>query len=136
MKLIKFDLLINGIKIKAVEELRDNFADEIVVIFKSGQLGRWLKSRNLNDLYAAVENISTESISDKDLLVKLCGIFDIEIHEDDLLVIYGVLRNAGHRVGDTSSQEEKSTITSKVILSNHVAEYLSNYIAKSLGHKK
>ena len=40
IKIIKFDLPINGTKVTTLEALRDNLTDEIVPLARSGQLGR------------------------------------------------------------------------------------------------
>jgi hypothetical protein len=42
MKLIKFDLPIDGVKVKTVEELREHFTPEILDHFRSGLLAKWL----------------------------------------------------------------------------------------------
>ncbi len=42
MKMIKFDLPMNGKKIVTLEELRDNASIELLAHFKSGLLIKWL----------------------------------------------------------------------------------------------
>lgn len=52
MKIIKFDLPINGIKAKNLEELRDNITDEIVGLARSGQGGGCCGTQTRADLAA------------------------------------------------------------------------------------
>ena len=56
MKLIKFDLPINGTKARNLEELRENLTDEILALALSGQLERWLRTRQLPEQAQAVAN--------------------------------------------------------------------------------
>jgi predicted Zn-dependent protease len=44
MKLIKFDLNINGIKVRTLDALQDNLTSELVTLYKKGTLQRWLQS--------------------------------------------------------------------------------------------
>jgi len=77
MKPIKFDLPINGTKVRSLEELRDNFTTEILELHASGVLSKWLKSRGLE---AEVEKLSAMSadLGDVDRLVGLCEILGVD----------------------------------------------------------
>jgi len=48
IKTIKFDLPIDGIKIKNIEELRDHFTIEIIDLYNNGMLLKWLQSRKMS----------------------------------------------------------------------------------------
>ena len=84
MKLIKFDLPINGIKVKNLEELRDNLTDEILVLARSGQLERWLRTRQLLNQAEAVAKVVKSEGTDKGLFLALCKVLEVEAHPDDV----------------------------------------------------
>lgn len=88
MKLIKFDLSIDGVKVKTVAELREHFTPEILDRFRSGLLEKWLLSRKLQDELEAVKAL--EGAKDPALLKGLCEVFGIEA---DDTVIAAVLNN-------------------------------------------
>lgn len=77
MKLIKFDLPINGTKVRNLEELRDNFTREILELHASGVLSKWLKSRGLEVEAEKLSAMSTD-LGDVDRLVGLCGILGVD----------------------------------------------------------
>jgi hypothetical protein len=78
IKTIKFDLPIDGVKVKNIEELREHFNTEILDLHKSGLLVKWLKSQRQSEITEKVENISV-SAADQDRLNQLCRIFSIEL---------------------------------------------------------
>ena len=88
MKIIKFDLPINGTKVKNLEELRDNLTDEILVLARSSQLERWFRTRQLPEQAKAVATIVKENISDKGLFLVLCKVLEVEAHPDDVKAIF------------------------------------------------
>ena len=69
IKIIKFDLPINGIKVTTLEALRDNLTDEIVPLARSGQLERWFKSRQLQEQAQAVAAAVSQHAKDKALFL-------------------------------------------------------------------
>ena len=81
MKLIKFDLPIDGTKVRNIEELRDHFNTEILDLHKSGLLAKWLRSQRQPDLLAQVEAIA-ENSSDQARLDALCRVFSIELDSE------------------------------------------------------
>ncbi|PRD70569.1 hypothetical protein C6P61_00345 [Malikia spinosa] len=94
MKLIKFDLPINGTKVKTLEELRDNLTDEILALARSSQLEhssqleRWLRTRQLPDQAQAVAEAVKREGTDKGLFLALCKVLDVEAHPDDVKAIF------------------------------------------------
>ena len=83
IKTIKFDLPIDGVKVKNIDELRDHFTVEILDLYHNGLLVRWLQSRKLDDELIAIQNI--QDSSDRFILMKhLCFIFKVEA--DDILI--------------------------------------------------
>jgi len=78
MKQIKFDLPIDGTKVRNIEELRDHFSTEILDLYKNGLLVKWLINQRYSDYAQAVERLlPTET--DANLLKLLCGIFEIDV---------------------------------------------------------
>jgi len=78
MKQIKFDLPIDGTKVRNIEELRDHFSTEILDLYKNGLLVKWLINQRYPDYAQAVERLlPTET--DANLLKLLCGIFEIDV---------------------------------------------------------
>jgi hypothetical protein len=77
MKTIKFDLPINGSKVRNLDELRHNFSTEILELHARGVLLKWLKSRHL---MAEADKLSAipGHLSDADNLGALCEIFGVD----------------------------------------------------------
>lgn len=82
MKLIKFDLPIDGIKAKNIEELQKHFTIEILSHYRSGLLAKWLRSRSMTEELAALASL--DGLDEHASLKRLCEIFDVEI--DDAIV--------------------------------------------------
>lgn len=76
MKPIKFDLTLNGARVRNLEELQDNFTVEILELHAKGILLKWLKSRNHLELAGRLEAIVPGP--EADTLRQLCEVFDIE----------------------------------------------------------
>ena len=103
-KLIKFDLPINGVKIKNLEELRENLTDEIVALARSGQLARWLMTRQLADEAARVQAAVANEADDTALCLALCITFDVDVFPEDIAAIFGSPGEAGTKLGEGSAQ--------------------------------
>ena len=86
MKLIKFDLPIDGVKIKNIEELRDHFTIEILDHYRSGLLSKWMRSRNMTGELAALASL--EGLSENALLKSLCNIFDVEVDDSIISALF------------------------------------------------
>ncbi|WP_298608572.1 hypothetical protein [uncultured Thiothrix sp.] len=83
IKTIKFDLPLDGTKIKNLEELREHFTAEVLDLYYSGLLTRWLEARRLEEELVAIRAI--QNSSDRfSLMKKLCEIF--KVAADDLLI--------------------------------------------------
>ena len=98
IKIIKFDLPINGTKVTTLEALRDNLTDEIVSLARSGQLERWFKSRQLQELSRAVADAISQHAEDKALFMALCAALEVEVHPDDASAIFDAPPEAGQSV--------------------------------------
>lgn len=80
-KKIRFPLEMElGVEVRTIEELRDNFSLERVLVYlKNGKLVTWLRDRYIDDIADSVECLN---FSDGDFHKKICEIFDIEYSED------------------------------------------------------
>ncbi len=75
-----FSIELNGVEIKTLENLRENFdLEKVVGYFKSGELVEWLADRFYDDEADALENLSAE---DKNLAQKICAALGVECDED------------------------------------------------------
>ena len=95
IKIIKFDLPINGTKVTTLEALLDNLTDEIVQLARSGQLERWFKSRQLQPQAQAVAAAVARHAKDKALFLALCAVLEVEVHPDDASAIFDAPPEAG-----------------------------------------
>lgn len=80
-KMMKFDLLIDGVKVATLDKLRDHFTTETIEHFRSGLLARWLRSRSMARELAAVEALASDD-DDAITLKELCRIFEVEAGDD------------------------------------------------------
>lgn len=75
-----FALVMNGVEVKTLEDLRANFdLEQAVGYFKSGELLDWLADRFYDDEAEAIENISAD---DKNLTQKICAALGVECDDD------------------------------------------------------
>lgn len=79
IKTIKPNLVINGIQVRSLDELRCNFSPEITTLYKNGTLQKWLKSKNFSEITEKLEGLSNQTNGAQ--LVSLCEIFSIDINE-------------------------------------------------------
>ena len=98
IKIIKFDLPINGTTVTALEALRDNLTDEIVPLARSGQLERWFQSRQMQEQAQAVAAAISEHMEDKTLFLALCAVLEVEVHPADASAIFDAPPEAGHYI--------------------------------------
>ena len=83
IKTIKFDLPIDGVKVKNVEELRDHFTIEVLELYQNGLLLKWLRSRNMVEEISQLESLS-QMLSRVQLMTALCEVFKIDT--DDMII--------------------------------------------------
>lgn len=81
VKKIKFPLeMDNGVMVRTLEELKDNFSlEKILGHFTSGKLVTWLNDRYYEDEAVQVGELNSSSV---DLKKRLCEIFDVEYNDD------------------------------------------------------
>lgn len=76
-KTIKFNLICNDYPIRNIEDLQNNFSiEDILEYYHNGLLKRWLDVRGYSDYLDKVINI--DSVNDKDIIINLINIFNIE----------------------------------------------------------
>lgn len=83
MKTIKFDLPIDGVNVKTIEELREHFTVEILTLYNNGTLFKWLRSRKNIEELSHLEAIPV-TLSRFSLLKTLCEIFTVDA--DDMII--------------------------------------------------
>jgi hypothetical protein len=106
-KMIKFDLSLNGNKVKNLEELLDNFTFEIITIAHNGRLLRWLLSRDENELADKVK--ATEELTeDLELFKALASIFEIEYDEESLQEMYAEFLSMDNLNKSTQIQDDNN----------------------------
>lgn len=99
MKPIKFDLPINGVKVRNLQELRDNFTTDILEHYRDGLLLKWLGSRSLMAEAEKLAAIPADK-SDADVLAAICIVFGVEA---DQQVIEAALAKASQGNGQALS---------------------------------
>ena len=80
-KKIRFPLeMENGIEVRSMEELRDNFSiSRVLGYLQEGRLVIWLRDRYADDIADAVERLD---LQDEELGKKLCEVFDVLYDEN------------------------------------------------------
>ena len=89
MKLVKFNLIVDGQKCRTIAEIKENFnLIDILEHFKSKKLEKWFKARKLDEL-DALEKM--KELADFELMQRLCELFEIDVEEShirDELIVY------------------------------------------------
>lgn len=139
IKIIKFDLPINGTKVTTLDELRDNLTDEIVALARSGQLERWFKSRQLPEQAQAVASAVSQNAANKALFLALCTVLDVEVHPDDVNAIFDAPPQAGwhakrRKYCDLCEELKKSHETMREKAKNRITE-LQSVIEEIFTHR-
>lgn len=80
-KKIRFPLeMDNGVEVRSMEELRDNFSvSRVLSYLKEGKLVVWLRDRYANDIADAIEELD---IQDEELAKKVCEVFEVSYDEN------------------------------------------------------
>jgi formylglycine-generating enzyme required for sulfatase activity len=107
-KPIRFDLPINGIKVKDLEELHDNLTEEIVTLARSGMLARWLTPRGHRDEADRVTAAVADHEKDAALCLALCDIFGVAAVAEDIEVLFGPPILAGQPLGEETAGRRRA----------------------------
>lgn len=70
MKLIKFNLPLNGTSISTLEQLQNNLTAEIIDPFRSGKLCKWIQTRSLTEQTNKLEKLFNEDVEREIILLK------------------------------------------------------------------
>lgn len=81
-KKIRFSLeMKDGVEVRSIEELKENFSLEQVLFYLSnGKLIMWLRDRYLNDIADEISKLDQEDV---ELGKKICDIFEVEYAEEN-----------------------------------------------------
>ena len=96
-KPIRFDLPINGTRVKHLEELRDHFTDEIVRLARSGMLARWLSTRGHLEEAERVTAAVAEHEQEAPLCLALCDIFSVTAFREDIEALFAPPKAMGEQ---------------------------------------
>ncbi|TXI93223.1 MAG: hypothetical protein E6Q33_04345 [Neisseriales bacterium] len=78
-KTIKFNLNINGMSVRNIEGLQDNFCiDDVLALYDNKLLHRWLESRSFDEYLQKINAIDPE----EPIIYQLIEIFDIELSKN------------------------------------------------------
>ncbi len=108
-KLIKFDLIIDGNKVKTFEELQDNLHADLLPYLKSGKLAKWFASRELADKAALIAAIDLNQ-SDLALLSAVCEVLELEADDDILQEILDTADKLAAAIPAVSTNDTDSNI--------------------------
>lgn len=92
-KMIKFDLQMKGVKVTTLEELQENFSADILPIFQTGRLVKWLMSRELVTQAEAIAVIDKNS-TELQQLASICQVLELDDDEDVLQFLLDELQDA------------------------------------------
>lgn len=81
MKSIKFDLNINGMKVRTLDVLQDNLTAEILTLYRNHTLQRWLQSYGYDAEKEKVLSVADNG-DDKDLLISLGAALGVEVPDE------------------------------------------------------
>lgn len=84
VKTIKFDLPIDGIKVKNLDELREHFTVEVLDLYNNGLLLKWMCSRQMRDELNQLEQKASTELSRMALMKVLCEVFGVDA--DDMII--------------------------------------------------
>jgi len=90
-KVIKFNLHCNGVSIRTIEELQNNFnIDDVLVYFKTNQLQKWLQNRHYDEYAEKVAKLKPDE-NDMQNIKKLSEIFGLHI-DDSMLKEFELIK--------------------------------------------
>ncbi|MDF9840775.1 MULTISPECIES: hypothetical protein [unclassified Paenibacillus] len=82
-KMIKFNLIINNMPVRTIEELRQHFFfEEVLNLYRNGLLHKWLSVRGYKKEHDELALVSGDR--DEDLINQLIRIFDMGLNEQEI----------------------------------------------------
>ena len=84
MAKVKISLIVDGERCKTIEDIQENFdIMDMLEHLENKKLEKFLKNRGYEEYLEDVKEID-EELSDKEKILALCEIFDVEIDEQDV----------------------------------------------------
>lgn len=127
IKKIRFPLeMDNGAEARTLDELREHFSMEKVVLYYSdGKLLKWLRNNYLDEEAEAISELDPK---DPELNRKICGIFDVEYNESAKVDIEKVTANKQRlsRLKEYTSDEKFDDVIDRVAFDQNELEELLN----------
>ena len=127
IKKIRFPLeMDNGAEARILDELREHFSMEKVVLYYSeGKLLKWLRNNYLDEEAEAISELDPK---DPELNQKICGIFDVEYNESAKVDIEKVTANKQRlsRLKEYTSDEKFDDVIDRVAFDQNELEELLN----------
>ena len=131
MKIIKFDLPINGIKVKTPEELQNNITSELLELGRHGKLAKWFRSRGLVGEALAVEQTNILK-DDVDCFIALCKVLFVEVSREDAELVILPAPEPGRPLLEDCSINESRLIDVIEALVIKIVDYANDAIARQL----
>lgn len=107
-KQIKFDLPIDGVKVKTVDELTDHLTVELVEHLKTGLLAKWLIARE-PELAEIIQRIEITDKSDRELLAAILEGLGFETDEQIIDAMFKVQEQIKSRLNESNQLKPEDT---------------------------
>lgn len=108
-KQIKFDLAIDGVKVKTVEELREHITVEIVEHFKRGLLLKWLLQRDF-ELAEQFKQINQHQ-EDREILIDIItALGEIELDEQIIDALFEIPVKTKPNITKVTETKDKESV--------------------------
>lgn len=141
-KPIRFPLeMANGVKVRTIEELRENFDLEMILgYYVDGKLILWLSDRYYDNQVTEIKQIDSNQ---PEFVCKLCRILGVETDFDDVFDLELIKRhNAKIKIlNDDSIDEEMLNLIKKnwqtcLMEITHFQTFIGNYLQCRLQNEK
>ena len=117
-KTIKFNLICDGVPVRTIEELQNNFSvEDVLAYYKNGILKKWLSVRGYDKELKKVEAIT--EVDPEKIIIDLIQIFDIEcdlqkIKKDLYIFSYEKARNERNALYNEKEEKIQQIIDRKM----------------------
>jgi len=119
LKTIKFNIIVNDVVIRNLDELKANFnIDDVFELYKNGTLQKWLKVREYEHLSEKVNRLKIDD--DRDIAAELLNIFGFDNSKIDFEVWSFIYRR-------TRNEYTNKLIENNEIVTSVVKEYHQQY---------
>lgn len=125
-KLIKFALSIGNLQIYTLEELRENFfIDDVLVLYRQGRLQRWLKCRGYHKQLEQLKGLY--SLEDKELITAFSKIFEVGVEDYGVDILTQSINFVGN-AQEAKNNDFKLDLMVNNVVKTHYRQY-QNLIA-------